>query len=37
MVEHVTLVLGVLIVYLVASMWGIFIGECIYDHCISDS
>lgn len=25
MFEHVTLVLGVLIVYLVASMWGIFI------------
>ena len=37
MFERVTLVLGVLIVYLVASMWGIFIGECIYNHRISDS
>lgn len=37
MLEYVSLTLVVLIIYLVAGMWGMFVGKLIYDQCFSEA
>ena len=36
MLEYVSLTFVVLIIYLVASMWGMFVGKLIYDQWFSE-
>lgn len=37
MLENVSLAFVVLIIYLVAAMWGMFIGKLIYDQCLAEN
>lgn len=37
MLELVSLVFVVLVIYLVADMWGMFIGKVIYDQCLTET
>ena len=37
MLEHVTLAFVVFIIYLVAAMWGMFLGKVIYDRCFAET
>jgi len=37
MLEYVSLTFVVLIIYLVASMWGMFVGKLIYDQWFSEA
>lgn len=37
MLEYVSLTFVVLIIYLVAGMWGMFVGKLIYDQCFSEA